>query len=198
MTRCVDCGFDSPEGHRFCGSCGARLGVHAPGRCPECTRLVGPRDRFCMDCGASLPASGTGSRPSPEPPAASPDPGPAPRHVTLEIPARNPLEEDTSDHPTAAMRAPVQLKIVAGREVDKGFILPAEGGVIGRTETADVRLELDPYVSESHAKIGRGPKGVFVEDMGSVNGTFVRVTGTQPLKAGDEVKIGQSIFRVEK
>ena len=32
MTVCASCGVESPDGFKFCGSCGAPLAVAAPGR----------------------------------------------------------------------------------------------------------------------------------------------------------------------
>jgi class 3 adenylate cyclase/tetratricopeptide (TPR) repeat protein len=52
--RCPSCGFDNPEGLKFCGECGTAL--TAP--CPSCGFANPPQFKFCGDCGASLvPAS---------------------------------------------------------------------------------------------------------------------------------------------
>src|SRR5262245_36421464 len=48
--RCASCGFDNPEGKKFCEECGAKL-VHA---CPSCGAEVRPTAKFCGDCGQSL------------------------------------------------------------------------------------------------------------------------------------------------
>jgi hypothetical protein len=52
--RCPSCGFENPEGMKFCGECGAPL----TGRCPQCGFENPPRFKFCGGCGAplSLPA----------------------------------------------------------------------------------------------------------------------------------------------
>lgn len=224
MQTCNACGFDNPEGHDFCGSCGSRLGPSAPGRCPECGNGVGLRDKFCMYCGAALPevggrwdpaklaAAARGSEadiPTTPPSARDSDPPTQPRTSTAEetvVPGDQILDvsdpgdegEATGETPTAAMRAPVRLKVTAGRELDETYILPPDGGVVGRNEDADVCLAGDFYVDDQHAHVGRDAKGVYVEDLESVNGTFVRVKDRKHLRSGDEVKIGQSIFRVEK
>ena len=52
--RCPSCGFDNPEGLKFCGECGTP--VTAP--CPRCGFANPPGFKYCGDCGASLvPAS---------------------------------------------------------------------------------------------------------------------------------------------
>jgi class 3 adenylate cyclase/tetratricopeptide (TPR) repeat protein len=68
--RCPSCGFDNPEGLKFCGECGTP--VTAP--CPRCGFANPPQFKFCGDCGASLvPASRPSSSPSltaqPQPPS---------------------------------------------------------------------------------------------------------------------------------
>jgi adenylate cyclase len=45
--KCSNCGFDNPEGFRFCGSCGQSLVV----ACPHCGAEVPPGMRFCGSCG---------------------------------------------------------------------------------------------------------------------------------------------------
>jgi hypothetical protein len=176
-----------------------------------------------MYCGAALPevggrwdpaklaaaARGGGDDATAAPAAPETDPPTEPRMAggsetlvpadpVLEIPDEEDDLESTGETPTAAMRAPVRLKVTAGRELDQTYILPPDGGVVGRNEDADVCLDGDFYVDDQHAHIGRDGKGVYVEDMESVNGTFVRVKDRKHLRAGDELKIGQSIFRVEK
>ena len=51
--RCPSCGFDSPDGARFCAGCGAGL---TPG-CPACGFAVQPDHQFCTACGHRLAAA---------------------------------------------------------------------------------------------------------------------------------------------
>jgi hypothetical protein len=48
--RCPSCEFDSPEGKKFCGKCGAPL----PRRCSNCGEENPPQFKFCGECGATL------------------------------------------------------------------------------------------------------------------------------------------------
>lgn len=72
--------------------------------------------------------------------------------------------------------------------------------LVGRAPTADVRIE-DPRVSRLHARIEMRDDGVYVEDLGSRNGTFVDgqpVATGRRLAAGDEITLGNTasiIFR---
>src|SRR5262245_26409462 len=48
--RCASCGFENPEGKKFCQDCGTKL-AHA---CPSCGIEVLPTAKFCGDCGTAL------------------------------------------------------------------------------------------------------------------------------------------------
>ena len=71
--------------------------------------------------------------------------------------------------------------------------------LVGRAPTADIRID-DPRVSRLHARIEMRDDGVYVEDLGSRNGTVVdgtMIAGSRRLEADDEIGIGAAsiIFR---
>jgi len=76
---------------------------------------------------------------------------------------------------------------------------PAQPGTtIGRAE-CDVDLN-DPDVSRRHAVVRSVDTGVALEDLGSTNGTWVngrRIEGIVELSAGDEVRFGNTVWRLE-
>ncbi|WKY44792.1 zinc ribbon domain-containing protein [Eubacteriaceae bacterium ES2] len=51
---CNVCGFENPEGTKFCQECGNRLGQVQKIICPTCGVEVAPGTRFCGECGAQL------------------------------------------------------------------------------------------------------------------------------------------------
>jgi hypothetical protein len=67
---------------------------------------------------------------------------------------------------------------------------------IGRN-LCDVNFPTDPYLSVRHAQLARSGTGYVLEDLGSRNGTYVRVTKPHPLKHGDAVMVGDQVLRVE-
>jgi pSer/pThr/pTyr-binding forkhead associated (FHA) protein len=89
------------------------------------------------------------------------------------------------------------LTVLAGREKDKTYSLGNAGVRIGRSRENDICLDTDGYVSNHHARIFMDGSAFFLEDAGSVNGTFVKVRRAARLEEGDEVKVGQSLFRFE-
>ena len=71
--------------------------------------------------------------------------------------------------------------------------------LVGRAPSADLRLD-DPRISRLHARIEMRDDGVYVEDLGSRNGTSVDgkpVTEPRRLEADDEVTVGSAalVFR---
>ena len=72
---------------------------------------------------------------------------------------------------------------------------------IGRSSESDIVLKSDDYASGRHARLTRHGGLLYVEDMGSTNGTFVngrKAVGATPLKHGDTVRIGSTTFRYEE
>lgn len=70
--------------------------------------------------------------------------------------------------------------------------------VLGRADSEF--LQHDTEISRRHVAVRSGARGLEVEDLGSSNGTFVndaRIEGTQPLRSGDVVRVGQTVFVVE-
>jgi pSer/pThr/pTyr-binding forkhead associated (FHA) protein len=71
---------------------------------------------------------------------------------------------------------------------------------VGRGAENGLRMDGDDFVSSRHAQFEVRPDGLWLEDTGSTNGTFVngaRVTTARQLQTGDVVRIGQTDLRVE-
>ena len=68
--------------------------------------------------------------------------------------------------------------------------------VCGRLEGV-LRLPDDATVSPRHARFTVHGEGVMVEDLGSVNGTFVRIRAPQRLEPGEELRLGRQLLRIE-
>jgi len=72
---------------------------------------------------------------------------------------------------------------------------------VGRSGDNDLPLDGDEYASSRHARFEPRRDGVYVEDVGSTNGTFVngiRLSGDRRLAPGDVVRIGETDLRFEK
>lgn len=78
------------------------------------------------------------------------------------------------------------------------FFIGADETILGR-EVGDIVFTGDPFMSRRHAAITRNPAtGDFtLQDLGSSNGTFVRIRGKIELRVGDHLRIGQQLFRFD-
>jgi len=76
------------------------------------------------------------------------------------------------------------------------FRVDTDAVSIGR-ETNDINFPDDPFISGRHAQIQLAQGVLSVTDLGSRNGTFVRVSAEHVLKHGDYVFLGQQLLRVE-
>ncbi|HZO50027.1 MAG TPA: FHA domain-containing protein [Gaiellaceae bacterium] len=101
----------------------------------------------------------------------------------------------------AARRPAARLTVVSSPALHDGRQLTLdEPTTVGRGPGSGLRLDEDEYVSTRHALITPSAEGVWVEDLGSTNGTFVNgapVTSSRLLTAGDIVRIGDTRLRVE-
>jgi pSer/pThr/pTyr-binding forkhead associated (FHA) protein len=71
---------------------------------------------------------------------------------------------------------------------------------VGRALENELQLEEDEFASSKHARLTPQRDGVWLEDMGSTNGTFVngvRLKKARRLEPGDVIRIGESDFRYE-
>jgi pSer/pThr/pTyr-binding forkhead associated (FHA) protein len=95
--------------------------------------------------------------------------------------------------------APRVFLITQGNQA--GLSADIAGGVIMIGRGADCQLILhDDYVSTRHARVVSTPSGIYVEDLGSTNGTYVngqRITAPTTITLADTVRIGKTVLRLE-
>jgi FHA domain len=83
---------------------------------------------------------------------------------------------------------------------EEEHVLDSNALTVGRDPGSGLSLESDDYVSTHHARVKPRPDGVWIEDLGSTNGTFVngdRLMRPQLLRPGDVIRIGQTDLRFE-
>ena len=72
---------------------------------------------------------------------------------------------------------------------------------LGRGGQNTVALDGDDFASAQHARVEARGDGLWIEDLGSTNGTFVngaRVTTPRKLQPGDVLRVGQTDLRVDE
>ena len=68
---------------------------------------------------------------------------------------------------------------------------------VGRAAGCQIALTDDTYVSQLHARVFERSGQVYVEDLGSTNGTYVnghRVSAPTPMHKGDSLQIGSTVL----
>ncbi len=191
MIRCSECGHENMDGLEYCDACGAKLPASSqtpaePASAPE-----------VMTASATPPTepSSTDTEPAVAEEPAVP--------VTVSAPAA-----PVASAPVAALQQ-AKLTVIRGGTVGKVFPLQAGDNLIGRWDPdsgafPEVDMENDDpeaRISRKHALIKMSEK-ITIEDIGSLNGTFVnRSRRLEPgapaeLKDGDEVIVGKTFFKL--
>jgi pSer/pThr/pTyr-binding forkhead associated (FHA) protein len=104
-------------------------------------------------------------------------------------------------HPRSRQKGPnLRLRVVEP-EAARGqvFEIPDEV-TIGRAVGCGVRMD-DAYTSNIHARLYRRDGSIWVEDLGSTNGTWLnaeRVASPKKLGRGDILQIGGTVFEVAR
>ncbi len=145
--------------------------------CPECGFVNSDGANYCQKCGAYL---GDLQEPTGESSTA-----------TYRIDEAGELVPVELDDLVAQEGAALVVRAGGGR-VGESFALDRERMTIGRRPESDVFLD-DVTVSRDHALIVRRGGDVFLDDLGSLNGTYVnrRRIDSQLLEDGDELQVGK-------
>jgi pSer/pThr/pTyr-binding forkhead associated (FHA) protein len=90
-----------------------------------------------------------------------------------------------------------RICLVIGREsIGHAHTVAPDGMYVGR-ERGDVIFPEDGYVSGLHCRIHRDGTSVSLTDIGSSNGTFLRVRGERRVASGELILMGQQLFRLQ-
>jgi hypothetical protein len=95
-----------------------------------------------------------------------------------------------------------RLVVLTSPALEQGDVVELDSRplTVGRGGNNDVPLARDEYASSRHARFEARRDGVYVEDIGSTNGTFVngiRLTRDRRLAPGDVVRVGETDLRFE-
>jgi FHA domain len=95
-----------------------------------------------------------------------------------------------------------RLVVLSSPALDEGDVvaLDAHPLTVGRGRNNDIAIPEDDYASSRHARFEPRRDGIYVEDIGSTNGTFVngiRLTRDRRLIPGDVVRVGETDLRFE-
>jgi len=89
-----------------------------------------------------------------------------------------------------------RMALVIGRDTTgNAYPIPESGLHLGR-ERGEVLFPEDGYVSGLHCKVSYEDGKIFVTDLGSSNGSFVRLLEETEIQNGQILLMGQQLFRV--
>lgn len=204
MVICPKCSSQNEDGAVFCDQCGNGLaGLNSGGgaqppvvaapvgggnSCPSCGASAMPGEVFCENCGAALTnpplvAAPPTMTPPPAPPmAAAPPVTPVPIIPSPSFAAQ--LVVSTGQ----AIPLSGKTTYLIGREDPVSGIFPDVDTTSNDGDAAGV--------SRRHAQIVQQGAQWLLEDLNSVNGTFVNnqklaPNGRQPLNPGDQIRLGK-------
>ena len=205
MIKCGECGYENMDGLDYCDGCGAKL---AASPVPAAEHAAAPPEAPPPPGAATVveaaPVATAAAASAPvEAPAAS-------RAPTGELNVPAPAAEPPPAVSAAGAPFKAKLAIIRGGRRGQEFELEAGNNLIGRWDPdtgsfPEVDLDADDpeaKVSRKHALIRIEGGKLTVEDIGSLNGTFVnRQPRLQPgnpaeLKDGDEIIIGKTFLKL--
>lgn len=149
--------------------------------CPSCRRMFPENTLYCEECGYYLPP---GDSQAADPPT-------------------NPIEAQESRggvktlvlcvHDGGSIELPLSKEVIIGR-------LDAERAVFPDVDLTNEQ-GLERGLSRRHARISRREGQVFLEDLASLNGTFLNASRLAPeqlypLEDGDQLQLGKLVLTV--
>ena len=203
MIKCSECGYENMDGLDYCDGCGAKLAPAAAGSSAEPAPAAPQAEAApVMESAAPAPEAA-----APEAPAEAPK-SDAPTGEIKPEAAAPAAEPAASPSAVAAFKA--KLAVVRGGRKGQEFPLEDGNNLVGRWDPdtgsfPEVDLDADDpeaKISRKHALIRVADGKITIEDIGSLNGTYVnrqpRMAPGAPveLKTGDEIIIGKTFLKL--
>ena len=214
MTRCPNCSADLTPGRPACPRCGAVIAADPPTEAAD-PAAVTPADPTAVD---PLPAPLPGRMVEPIRPPLPEDgssviPGLTfvrlPAGTDTHTPVAAPAAKTVAGPADPAAAVGTLLRVVRGERLGAAYPLLDGRNLIGRSADKPVDIDLigqEPddqvWSSRQHAVVTVGNGGMVIEDLNSLNGTFVNRQRIHPgqqreLRPADIVQVGTVQLRVE-
>ena len=212
MIKCGECGYENMDGLDYCDGCGAKLAAAAAGGTAAESKSETPPAPNAENIDAkATPSLAADAKPEGETPTPESE---VPTGDLKKEAAEEPAVATDSAGAAAPSAAPsafkAKLSVVRGGRKGQEFPLEDGNNLIGRwdPETGsfpEVDLDADDpeaKISRKHALIRIDGGKITIEDIGSLNGTYVnrqpRLSPGSPaeIKSGDEVIIGKTFLKL--
>ena len=142
--------------------------------CPECGFQNPETANYCSKCGSLLVREEADE-------------------ATMAFTPEHAEEEGQAELEDFGIKGPALVVRSGGGRAGETFVLDQERTTIGRSPECDIFLD-DVTVSRKHAVAARKGDRLEIEDLGSLNGTFLnrkRIDSPAALADGDELQIGK-------
>jgi hypothetical protein len=99
----------------------------------------------------------------------------------------------------AGVEPRIEVVAAMGHQPGTSFDV-GSGAALGRSDGADINVN-DPFASSAHARIFQRGDYMYLEDMGSTNGTYLngrQVRTAERLKMADAIRIGDTEYRYQE
>lgn len=204
MIKCSECGYENIDGLDYCDGCGAKLNAAAAAPAGESGGAAAPSEPPAAETAAA-------EAPATPPPSETPTGEIKPPSEASATAAAAASAAEAPAAPAAAVStARAKLQVVRGGRKGQEFPLEDGNNLVGRwdPETGsfpEVDLDQDDpeaKISRKHALVRFEGNKITVEDIGSLNGTYVnrqpRLMPGNPveLKSGDEIIIGKTFLKL--
>ena len=149
----------------------------ATSHCPECGHVNPETANYCQKCGTFIGMrDGAGDEPT---------------TTTYRVGETGEIESIDIDAEVELAGAALVIRSGGGR-AGESFPMSDDRLAIGRSPEAGVFLD-DVTVSRTHALLVSRADGTYIDDLGSLNGTYVNRSRieSQKLEDGDEIQVGK-------
>ncbi len=142
--------------------------------CPECGFQNPEAANYCAKCGSLLVPEESGE-------------------ATMAFTPEQAEEQRQAELAELGISGPALVVRSGGGRTGETFVLEGDETTIGRSPECDIFLD-DVTVSRRHSIVRRRGGGLEIEDLGSLNGTYLnrkRIDSPARLSDGDELQIGK-------
>lgn len=144
--------------------------------CPECSFVNVEGANYCQKCGAYLSRG---------------EPQDEPTTMTYTVDESGEMHQVDIEDIVAQSGAALVIRSGGGR-AGESFSMSGDQLSVGRSPDSGIFLD-DVTVSRNHALLVRRGEEVYIDDLGSLNGTYVnrQRIESQKLEDGDEIQVGK-------
>jgi hypothetical protein len=119
--------------------------------------------------------------------------------AAIEEAAPAPRRREPPPEPRPGVQPRLEVVAAMGHQPGSAFDI-ANGVTLGRGDGADILVD-DPFASSAHARIFPRGDFMYIEDMGSTNGTYLngrQLHAEERLNGSDLIRIGDSEYRYQE